>query len=265
MDITFTIGGTKSKNYIFDDKYDELLGVITAPEIDHKHIIYDENEAFIYWFKNRTLYPKLLGGAEMALSNTSSRIIELIVKDSYAIHTLSKSLRENLIFDNIIGEETTYQEVWSNGRLLSLLYNSIKLYLSDSVKDSKFGGGIVSDFDLIVNLQVTKNFDERMKELKIQEDSETYKKLSTSRGSIRRFVTKIRQSIIIMMDLPETPSAKDLKKKKVKTKDDVKKSIDKNKEILKRSHTSTEESNESRYTEVIVDDEAGKKNYLNKY
>jgi hypothetical protein len=241
MDITFTIGGTKSKNNIFDDKYDELLGVITAPEIDSKNMLSDENEALIFWINGRTIYPKLLGGSEDTLSNTCQGIIGLIVKDSYSIHTLAKSLRDNLIMDNIIGEETTYQQFMNNGKLKSLMYNTIKLHLSDSIKLSKFGGGIVSDFDLIFNLQVTQNFYDRMKELKIAEGTETFEKLRCARGVVRRFVTKIRDGIIVMMDLPETPTKEDLKKikekkKKIKTKEDVKESIEKSKESLKLTH-----------------------------
>jgi hypothetical protein len=240
MNISFADCEKSVKSDVYYDKLDEIFGILSAPEIDSKMIISDDNEAFKFWFENRTLYLKLRGGADDTLSNTCQELIGLMVKDSYSLHILAKALRENLILDNIIGEETTYQDIMNNGKLKSMLYNTVKLFLSDSLVDSKFGGGIVTDFDLIINLQVTKYFYDKMKELKIAEGTETFDKLKAARGVVRRFVTKIRDGIIIMMDLPETPTKEDMKKdkeskKKAKTKEDVKESIEKSKETLKRS------------------------------
>jgi hypothetical protein len=239
MDITFTYKGKGSESAVIYDNLDEILGISNTPEIDSRKMFFDDDEAFKRWSVTGTIYPKLLGGALDSLSNNCQELIAKIVDNSYAIRGVSIALRDSLIEENIIDPETTFQDVINNGKLKAMIFETIKLKLNDNPRLSQFGGGIVSDFDLMANLQGNDKFNERMKQLGIAEESEQYKKLKTARGSVRRFIVKIRDSILLMMELPETPTkeeiVKDKRHRNDKTKGDVADAIAKKKENLKRT------------------------------
>jgi hypothetical protein len=255
MELGFNIEKGNLKNTIttVDDVENVLkdLRFDNSPELDPRKMFSDDDEAFDRWSTSGTVYLRLRGGASNidSLSSVCQDLIGKIVENSYVIRGLSIALRDNLINDNVIGPDTTYQEVVENGKLKSLIYDTIKLKLQENPKLSQFGGGVVSDFDLMVNLQVNEKFNDRMKQLNIAEESEEFKKLKTARGSLRRFVGKIRDSIILMMELPETPTKQEIVKEKKqrndKTKEDVEKSITIAKESLKRDGSSICTSDDS--------------------
>jgi hypothetical protein len=241
MELKFNIKEATKNTVIegYDDLSQGCFDLLSSPEINTKKVFSDDLEAFKSWFINGTIYPKLRGGGIESLSAACNTLIVEIVANSYNIHIMSKALRETLILENIIDMETTYEDVMNNGLLKAMIFDSIKVNLSTSPNLSKFGGGILSDFDLMVNLQGNTAFTKKMSELNINEESTVYEELKKARGTVRRFVVKIRQTIILMMDLPETPTKNELQKerktKKAKTKADVVEELNQKKENLKRS------------------------------
>jgi hypothetical protein len=185
----------------------------------------DDIDAEIEAWKFGRYYPVngLLGGddngAEIVISNEARTQIKLIIDAGYSVRHQSLALKDILIHDGIITATTTYGELLANHLLKDALYDVFAVSLPDNVAQSKYGCGIVSDFDLCVNMKHVADFEKRMKELNVSNLTEEYDRLRKNRSNVGKFLRRLLELVYESFGLLETPD-KAQKKPKL-TKEDV--------------------------------------------
>jgi hypothetical protein len=115
-----------------------------------------------------------------------------------------------------VNDETTYQDVMNNGKLMKALTFYLRSGLSNNPAESRWGCGIVSDFDLAENLQTDACLHAKLKAL-LGDDflkHPNYEVLRKNRKNVREFIHRIRGQVIGNFQLPETPDP-NLKKRKI--------------------------------------------------
>jgi hypothetical protein len=152
--------GKKDKSKVNDD--DELLGLgLDEREANIYHADIDEDELYEQWRDpNRGLYPfmKLLGGADDEIAfgkedDAFTKSCETIMNLGYLMREESIILLKILKQHNVINVDSTYNDVVTNNLLMTTLQRRLNASLRTNPKQSIYGCGFVSDFDLAVNLQ----------------------------------------------------------------------------------------------------------------
>jgi hypothetical protein len=152
----------------FDDLHDldeELKSLLVHKNVVDS-IVYpepDDEEILRLWSEGLLYQPlKLRGGGEgegdeliQFGKDTKSmeNLCNIIINNGYAIFDASKAILKILEEHNIITVDTTYNDVVANNKLVKTISSFLKMNLSIDKKLSKFGCGLISDFDLAVNLQ----------------------------------------------------------------------------------------------------------------
>jgi hypothetical protein len=201
----------------------------------------------------------LRGGTdELIFSNEARTQCKLIMEAGYAFRSQSIVLKEIFIHDGIITLTTTYNDLNGNHTLKKGLFDLLVGGLSDKPNNSKYGCAMVSDFDLCCNLQPDKAFNTKMKELNVSNLTESYDRLRKNRSKIRKFMSKMVQTVIDCFELPEMPDKEgESAKKKAKTKEDVAKSAqEKFSQVAKDTQKKQREATEPMDLTVEADKES---------
>jgi hypothetical protein len=144
----------------------------TADSADYNR---DDIDKEIEIWKFDRYYPiNGLRGDELIFSNEARTQCKLIMDAGYDFRSQSIVLKEIFIHDGIITLTTTYNGLNGNHTLKKGLFDLLVGGLSDKPNNSKYGCGMVSDFDLCCNLQPDKAFNTKMKELNVSNLTETY-------------------------------------------------------------------------------------------
>lgn len=123
----------------------------------------------------------------------------------YSMHQASSLLLEKLKSSGAITEKDTYITIRKNKNLMNIITLSVVNELSENIYTSVYGLGIISDFDLYVNLNTLFKNNEIVPHLNFVEKCLTYNKLRTNRLNFKQFVRRQRDKIILDFKLPETP------------------------------------------------------------
>lgn len=209
-------------------KENELI----TPDVADKEIAeVNVEEQFSLWaesdFYYRTLYENyakgLVGGVlEITLSAEAYTQCAIIMQSGIKIYEQARELKKILIHDGIITATTTYNEFINNGTLKDALFKCLACGLAKDpltiTAEKDYGCGVVSHYDLCVNLNTNANFNHKMNQLNIPEGSPLYNTLSKNRRNIKVFVERIMSVVIHSFDLLETPDkqaeAKETKERK---------------------------------------------------
>ncbi len=212
----------KGSNVVLDDE-DSLLfrqasGIVNEIDVAYIGNERDIDEEFDIWVQGyHNLYLKLLGGAEtgeIELGEDIRKLCGVIISAGYSIHESSQSILLILKNKGIITPESTYDSVIANYPLKNAIHKDLQLNLNKDPKTSRWGCGIVSDFDLSVNLGGDGKFNEQMGLLGVVKSTETYKVLKRNRTNLSNFLFKIREMIISNFDLLGTPDKKEQQQEK---------------------------------------------------
>lgn len=187
------------------------------------HGFYDER----CWTYHPKMCYRLLGGNDskddsIFTSECISACCKAIVVASFTIRDQSQAILKQFEALGVIEPSvTTYFNVLQNPKLMKTLLHYIQVSLPTDPKLSKFGQGIISDYELMLEIQTDKKFNERMNNLRITSEADIVAKLSSARRSIRYFCTRIRLQIIELWGLPETPDPQETLLKKRAITDDA--------------------------------------------
>jgi hypothetical protein len=204
-----------------DDGYDDGYDFSFHNYKDYKIPDFNPSadEQFNLWLKYNQ-YGKygLRGGQDDdLLPEHCCLLIKSIISYSYSLVDSAVALKEMLIDDGLINEEHSYDDVNNNVPLKKLLYNTVRINLPDSALKSSFGFKIVSDYDLVSKeYENNENLKKLLTNLKVDPNSRIYEELMKARAKARRFVANIRDSMILHMKLPDTPTIDDLLEEKNK-------------------------------------------------
>lgn len=123
----------------------------------------------------------------------------------YSMHQASSLLLEKLKSSGAITEKDTYITIRKNKNLMNIITLSVVNELSENIYTGVYGLGIISDFDLYVNLNTLFKNNEIVPHLNFVEKCLTYNKLRTNRLNLKQFIRRQRDKIILDFKLPETP------------------------------------------------------------
>lgn len=138
-------------------------------------------------------------------------LCKALMRNGYDRRQLAQQLLSRLIANHLITADDTFLTVKSNVPLMNAISNSIILGLPVEVACSKYGLGIVSDFDLHVNMATDAKFNDFLTNINFDKNRPEYMLLKTNRGNLRRFITRVKNGIVAEFELPETPDAREKK------------------------------------------------------
>lgn len=152
----------------------------------------------------RPVQKPLEGREDEYLPEECMSVLNQIVTTTYELSRNIKRLKELLINHNFITPETTYDTLVGDNKFNMLLFNSLLLQLPTNIQDSKYGEGIISDFNLIVDMTDTK-LNQYLLKLYPNGCDALKNTLINNRRRFRKFLLKIKDAIIEGLELPETP------------------------------------------------------------
>lgn len=162
---------------------------------------------------------------ELQALESSSEFNELIAQfmgNNYGILKIGVAMKECLIKLRVLKDVDCYHDVTSNQWLMSFLLKRIGTMLSDKVETSFYGCGVVSDFDLFINMSTDPDFNDLCPRFNVELDSPLYIDLKKKRTNLRRWVGRLRDQLVHSFGLPETPDSRDARRQ-LKTKEEVRK------------------------------------------
>lgn len=152
-------------------------------------------------------------------------ICKTFTKNSYQLRNLAKSLLTKLREKGVITDDDTFSNVKSNLKLMNAISKSIVLGLNTNIASSRYGLKVVSDFDLHANMATDMHFNDFLGNIKFDKNRPEYKTLMTNRANLRRFVNRVKNSVVVAFELPETPDSREVKPVRKKIKCDISKDM----------------------------------------
>lgn len=151
-----------------------------------------------------------------AYSPAAVSICEKLMQSEYNKIKLAEALCKELSDTDIIPCDATYFSIRENNKFM----RSFRYYLSSKLPNkldvSRYGLGLVSDFDLYVNMATDVELKAFMEKHRI--DVKHIDKLKKNRRNLRAWFSRFVESVLIYMNLPETPDLEDKKPDKKKAK-----------------------------------------------
>ena len=138
-------------------------------------------------------------------------ICKEFMRFSYVQKDLAKKLLAMLCQRNIISVEDTFITVKSNVPLMNAITNSIVLGLYTTIEGSRYGFGVVSDFDLHVNMSTDSQFNDFLSGINFDRNRPEYTKLKSNRANLRRYICRVKNAIVNEFELPESPDTRETK------------------------------------------------------
>lgn len=126
-----------------------------------------------------------------------------LVKNFYNRVDLSRKLKESLQNDKIFDEKATYDDLIQNTKFMTNFRLYLSAYLPDSNLYSKYGLGLMSDFDLYHNCKSPKQLEATMASYQI--DAKRSLDLVSARTNLSSWIRRLSKDIVRLMDLPGTP------------------------------------------------------------
>lgn len=155
-------------------------------------------------------------------------ICKALMRNGYERKQLAKDLLSKLVAKGIITHDDTFVSVKSNVHLMNAIGNSIVLGLPTDLDSSTYGMKVVSDFDLYTNMATDRDFNDFLAGIKFDRNRPEYTILMKNRKNLRRFISRVKNSIVVEFELPETPDLRETKAPAPKkTKTDVANAIEK--------------------------------------
>lgn len=152
---------------------------------------------------------RLRGGASdddgLIFSEPACNICIGIMKYGYSFGAQVKALREILIEDGIIYDDSTYDDIRQDKRLLKAMAKAISAGLETDISGSRFGCAIVSDFTLYHDMNESVEFHRILQDLNVEIGGETYNRFKKNLVNIKKFVIRIRDNVIFELGLQNTP------------------------------------------------------------
>lgn len=145
-------------------------------------------------------------------------ICKAFPNNSDQLRNLAKALLHKLREKGVITDDDTISTVKSNVKLMHAISKSIVLGLNTNITSSRYGLKIVSDFDLHANKATDIQFNDFLENIKFDKNRPEYKTLKTSRANLRRFVNRVKSSVVAAFELPESSDSREVKpvSKKIK-------------------------------------------------
>jgi len=138
----------------------------------------------------------------------------------------AKALRAMLEKRRIIKEGASYNDIIGNNLLMKHIRETLANNLSKNPTTSYYGTGVISDWDLFFLCQTDANLSEtisKMKNCDIDDNKKT--DLKKKRNQLSRFISNLRDQIILDMDLVGTPDPDEKLTKKPRTEESVGKEL----------------------------------------
>jgi hypothetical protein len=134
---------------------------------------------------------------------------------SYRGYAIAQEVLKLLIQEGVIKPDDDYFAVKSNGKLMDSLSIYLAKGLSQDVRTSKYGCGVVSDFQLYFAMTEEKNCKLILKQLRFDfNDTEKYDKIRNDAKYIKAFITRTKNNLIANFELDSSPTKKSTPKKK---------------------------------------------------
>lgn len=157
----------------------------------------------------------------IVFSEQATSCVNSIVIHAYHCREYALKLRDILMSDGVISDEDSYYTVSDNVPFKSALLKYIASSLPTTVEKSKYGIGLISDFDLYHNMKTDKDMFSFLNKTKLTiSDVTTITILKKNRTNQRQWLTRIRNNIISDFELPDTPHKVDVKNVKKKAKEE---------------------------------------------
>ena len=149
--------------------------------------------------------PSKFSMPEIVLSKEASAIFKNIVKYDGLKEQESKRMRQQLIVDQLLDENSNYEYVAQNVRLKKVLKRGYCLGLSEEISSNDYGLGFISQHDLFHN--TTKNtISDFLDETGIKYCPNDIERLQTSRSNLQSFLNRGFENFLLLMGLPGTPT-----------------------------------------------------------
>lgn len=151
---------------------------------------------------------------EVQFNENCNNIAAKIIKNAYNFHDFAKQFQHELVSLNIIVIfQTTYDDLKRNSGFNSAIIKCLALGLSqDASQCDKYGGKRISDFDLFFRCGKEFERDAFFKTLSITEKEAAA--LTKSRGRLLSWIRRLKDELILLFDLQDTPSKEGMKQRK---------------------------------------------------
>lgn len=153
----------------------------------------------------------------LQFSATAQSICVRLLKAHNTLNIDAVNLRLELINCGVISEQDTYEMVVSNKPLKSAIVQYLGLALEKDPNSSKYGKEFgISDFDVYFYCNTMAKASEFMKEFvpdkPYHEVSNILNSLVAKKKNIQNYLYRVRDMILMNMELPETPEQFEIKK-----------------------------------------------------
>ena len=149
--------------------------------------------------------PPKFSKPELLLSDEVKVIFKCIVKYDGLKEQESKRMRQQLILDKLINENTQYDYIVQNVRLKKVLKDGYFLGLGEELNENNYGFGLITEYDLFHN--TTKNtIADFLDNAGVKYIPLDIEKLQSSRINLRKFLVRGFDNFLLLMGLPGTPT-----------------------------------------------------------
>jgi hypothetical protein len=121
-------------------------------------------------------------------SSDAIGVCNTIVTKYFDLSNEAIRLKEFLIRDNVITDETSFYQFKDNTELMKALLLNLSLGLSKSIETSRYGCNLVSDFDLYHNMSTDQSFSAKLSLSGASFTAEKFLELKRKRNTLRAFM-----------------------------------------------------------------------------
>lgn len=147
---------------------------------------------------------------DVKMSAKAIELCKMITQSNYEVLDICRNLRNELEIIGILPDTATYATVKGNTAFCRALLGYVALGLNKTPQTSRYGCGIVSDYDLYHRLDKDAPFNDFCTDTaKIKLNTPEYDQLKKNRANVRRFIGRVRDQTILNFELPETPDVRE--------------------------------------------------------
>lgn len=146
-------------------------------------------------------------------------LIASYMKNTLSNQAIALELLENLVNSGVLVEGPSYERIIENVGLMKVMRLTLAQGLPKTILESRYGLGIVSDWDLVHNCQTPARMADFFASKGLRVDGKKIEQLMVKHGRLYGFITRARHNLIYDMELPNTPPK--VKAKDIRTQADV--------------------------------------------